>query len=328
MAVKQSEILGLFASPLDVQALQRQQIANEAQMFAGDPLAQLTYSGFREIGQAVPGMFGATSPVEAEAQRIEDIRKSVDFDPENVSEYYKKLSKRLIDAGLTKAGTEALKLAQNAEAAEATGESKTARMKDYEAYLALTPEQRKLWDQSQGRVTDPERAAALAQAKAEGTTVGKVLAEKKMSFPEREATLNEMIANVESLASDPGFGWAVGRSSLLPTIPGGQTADFEFALEQLKDQAFLTQFDKLRGAGAITEAEGRAARNALTALNLGMSEKRFLEELEKLKSLLNKAKERAAKGIIVEVVDDSEVPVEEPSQPTRRVYDRATGTFK
>lgn len=118
MAIKQSEILGLFSSPRDVEALAQERIATEARAYS-DPIAQQLYRSTSNLAGGVAGMFGAQPKGVAEASKIEEIRQSVPFDAENQSQYYTQLGQQLINQGLTKAGIQALELAKQAKLDEA-----------------------------------------------------------------------------------------------------------------------------------------------------------------------------------------------------------------
>ena len=118
MAMKQSEILGLFTSPADVQAMQQERISQEASMYS-DPIARQMYQSAAGVTGGVAGLFGGQPTGAAEAAKIEEIRKSVPFDVENQSQYYTQLGQTLINQGLTKAGIQALELAKQAKLDEA-----------------------------------------------------------------------------------------------------------------------------------------------------------------------------------------------------------------
>lgn len=120
MARRQSEILGLFASPQDIREQQRAQIMDEAQQMYTDPIARQLYTSTAGLAGGIGQAFGGQLVGVPEASQIEEIRKSVPFDPQDQSTYYTTLGQRLIDAGLTKAGIEALKLARRAQLDEAS----------------------------------------------------------------------------------------------------------------------------------------------------------------------------------------------------------------
>ena len=265
------------------------------------------------------------------AQRSSDVAKivsQINFDPSNIVKYYTDQADALSKAGFIDEANEAIESAIQARDNVKSGD--TAAITNFKAYQNLTPDQKLDFQLANGRILDPDTARQLEQAKTEGRTTGKEIATRLLSFDERISTADQMLSVVQELPEMEGFESAVGLSAKLPTFRPS-TADFEIKLEQLKGQAFLEQFSKLRGAGAITEKEGTAAASALTALSsdraLEMSEERFLEELKTLKGVLNAAKERAAKGLIAPgwTPKDSYIPTEETK--VRKVYDPKTKSF-
>lgn len=146
------------------------------------------------------------------------------------------------------------------------------------------------WKKAPGNEARPisdfyaEKAKVQASGKAVGTSQG----EAAQTIPNLDATVEQMTSTIDKLKKHPGFEKAVGLLSPLPNIPGGDSADFNAMLEQLKGQAFLNQFDKLRGAGAITETEGKKATDALAALSTSQSKKQFREQLDVALDILKK----------------------------------------
>ena len=95
---------------------------------------------------------------------------------------------------------------------------------------------------------------------------------------------------VNELINSPGLEASVGASSLLPTLPGSQAANFESKLEQFQSLQFLNNIQKMKGLGALSEAEGRKVASAAGALNLNMSESAFRKELNTIKGIMEKGK--------------------------------------
>lgn len=133
-----------------------------------------------------------------------------------------------------------------------------------------------------------QKSGAQASGKAEGTAA----AEAFESLPGLVNNAEVMAGSIDQILNHPGLPKAVGLSSVLPSIPGGQAADFEAQLDKLKGQAFLQMFNQLRGGGAITEMEGKKATDALAALSTKQSEKQFRANLKEVNDIL-------AKGIAV-----------------------------
>lgn len=117
MARKQSEILGLFATPMQARQLEEQRITQAAQRYT-DPIAQQIYESTAQLGGGLAGLFGAKPESVRQAERLAEIRESVPFDPKSQSTYYNTLAQRLLDQGMYGAGYQALQLGQEASAIE------------------------------------------------------------------------------------------------------------------------------------------------------------------------------------------------------------------
>jgi hypothetical protein len=61
----------------------------------------------------------------------------------------------------------------------------------------------------------------------------------------------------------------------------------------LESQAFLSQVEKMRGLGALTEKEGARLVNALASLSLRQSPKQLAENLLVVRDLMQKARSSA-----------------------------------
>jgi hypothetical protein len=70
-------------------------------------------------------------------------------------------------------------------------------------------------------------------------------------------------------------------------------ADFEEQVGSLESQAFLSQVEKMRGLGALTEREGARLVNALASLSLRQSPKQLAENLLIVRDLMQKARSSA-----------------------------------
>jgi len=92
-------------------------------------------------------------------------------------------------------------------------------------------------------------------------------------------------------------------SSRLPTL-SQDTADFEEQIESLKSQAFLSQVEKMKGLGALTEREGSALTAALANLNLRQSPEQLGRNLLEAQRLILKGREEAARKYGVSAAPD------------------------
>jgi hypothetical protein len=113
-----------------------------------------------------------------------------------------------------------------------------------------------------------DKASAIAEGKIGGTVTG--------NLPVAAQAAENALQTVAALRSDKQgqeetFGH-YGPFGIIPsqiglTVPGTHKADFGAVLGQAKGQAFLTAYTTLRGAGAITEAEGQKAGQAIARIN-------------------------------------------------------------
>jgi hypothetical protein len=86
-------------------------------------------------------------------------------------------------------------------------------------------------------------------------------------------------------------GWAAKAG--IP-IPGTDAAGFMARLDQVGGRQFLQAYESLKGAGQITEVEGKQATNALSRLmKTGQTEAEYREAAKELKGIFALAKDRA-----------------------------------
>ena len=76
-------------------------------------------------------------------------------------------------------------------------------------------------------------------------------------------------------------------------IQGTNAAGAQALLNQVKGQQFLQAFENLRGGGQITEKEGEKATEALSAINKSTSEKDLKKNIQTLRDIMGRAKNRA-----------------------------------
>lgn len=128
-----------------------------------------------------------------------------------------------------------------------------------------------------------------------GRERAKVAAQQVQGAANAPQEIDEMgaaLSVVDQMIAHPGRKAATGGSSMWPTRPGSDAADFEAKLDQLKGLAFLIQREKLKGSGTVTDFESSKAEAALAALQLGMSEDGFLQELQTIREVFNNIKIR------------------------------------
>ena len=100
-------------------------------------------------------------------------------------------------------------------------------------------------------------------------------------LPGAETKSKRALEELSNLMKHPGMEAAVGlpnpfRGGLgVGTVRGTTARGFVNNLDRVKAGAFLQAIEALRGTGAISEAEGKAATNALNNMNTSTSESDF-----------------------------------------------------
>lgn len=144
---------------------------------------------------------------------------------------------------------------------------------------------------------DNGRAANLAayhgaQKKAE--TMGEISGKAEGNLPGTLEKANFAIATLDKLENHPGLPAGTGLTGIARRkVPGTEPYDFGVLLDQTKGQAFLDAYESLRGAGAITENEGKAATQAKARMDAAQSEGAFREGLRDYRKVLQSGIERA-----------------------------------
>lgn len=160
----------------------------------------------------------------------------------------------------------------------------------------------------------PEGAKALAAAKATGEAIAKDQTAARAALPALIDQTNQSLKLIDDLvgkekvvdkngnvlqeatAPHPGFNTAVGKSWLLSKVPLPTDAyAFGQRLEQIKSQDFLNMYQTLRGAGAISDAEGKKATAALDRMNLATDKKEFISAANDLRDVLRSGVTRVQK---------------------------------
>lgn len=203
-------------------------------------------------------------------------------------------------------------------------------VQEYEYFQKLNPEQRQqylnlkrrgvqqvggqLYDVASGEpraLLSPEQQlgqgaiqaqvkGGISQAQAQGAATGKSRAQKIADLPKIMANAGQAVALIDKAANHPGLSYAVGKSSMLPVIPGTEGANFMTVLDQLQGQNFLQAFESLKGGGQITELEGQKAQNAMGRLQRSQTEDEFKNSLMELRDIILAGAQRAQQGIVVD----------------------------
>lgn len=107
------------------------------------------------------------------------------------------------------------------------------------------------------------------------------------------STFDDTLANIEAIKSAPGLSGNFGKSSYIPNVRGGDSANAQALIDTLKGKAFLAAFNSLKGGGQITEVEGTKATNAMLNMENAQSEDQFRKNLEVFQGVINRGKKAA-----------------------------------
>lgn len=143
----------------------------------------------------------------------------------------------------------------------------------------------------------------LAGAKAGGKVVGESGAEASISLPQVTSKAEQALGLIDQMVGSadgkvkphPGFSSYVG-GTLLPGmrhIEGSDTAGYQALENQVKGGAFLQAFEQLKGAGQITEVEGRKATEAITRMNKSQSESEYIKAAREFQNVIRSGVQRA-----------------------------------
>lgn len=147
---------------------------------------------------------------------------------------------------------------------------------------------------SQQRALDWMRNKSAAEKS--GVVQGESQAQAQIDLPAAVASAQEQLRLLDELKTHPGrsqIGWhdPFGKAPLIPSTKGYDAANL---LEQVKGGAFKQAFESLKGGGAITEQEGKAATAAIARMDRATSKGEFDKALEDYKGIIRLGIDRAA----------------------------------
>lgn len=124
-------------------------------------------------------------------------------------------------------------------------------------------------------------AAAAAKKQAE------LQVEAQQQLPGALADAETALDVIQKTRSHPGLAWGTGATANLPSW-SPRARGFDALVKQLSGQAFLASIQKMRGLGSLSDAEGKAAREASARLETAQSKEEFLAALDDLQTLVQK----------------------------------------
>jgi hypothetical protein len=142
--------------------------------------------------------------------------------------------------------------------------------------------------------------ANKASQEAQGDVQGKQVA----AAPNDIAAADIALDLVNQLRRDPNRGAGTGFSSVFNWVPASPGYDYQNKVDQSKSGAFLTAIQQMRGLGALSNAEGQTATQAVTRMDTATSEQAFLAALNDYEGVVKKGRDRASKRL--------QAPTEQP----------------
>ncbi|MEY4718494.1 MAG: hypothetical protein RL563_1112 [Pseudomonadota bacterium] len=145
-----------------------------------------------------------------------------------------------------------------------------------------------------------------------------------------------MMSNIDKLLSDQALESVVGKPNWMQSafLNGSPQANFKQLFQQVTDQSYLAAFQALKGAGAISDQEGKAASNAMARLSTATSVDAFKEAANDLKKVLKSSVNRAydmAQGKQFDPEELNNRPDwlnDKPSQPKIRRWNPEKGVLE
>jgi hypothetical protein len=147
--------------------------------------------------------------------------------------------------------------------------------------------------------TDAEKEAEVGRVKAKNAALESSMKNLPEFEKQRESAIvsgRQALDVINKALSHKGLGTATGLSGTLDPrnyIPGTDAKDFQTVLDQIKGSTFLQAFERLKGAGQITEVEGEKATNAIARLSRAQSDGEFMNSLNDLRDIVSDGLTRA-----------------------------------
>lgn len=189
----------------------------------------------------------------------------------------------------------------------------------------------------------PEQELYLAKQK----KIGDLQAEALSALPGAQLKVQTALSAINNMIGDTtvdtsgnivygknkphaGFVEAVGMPSYTNAFgftgmfPGSDVQNFKTEFAKVGGQAFLQAVETMRGTGALSEAEGKKATEAITSMSLSQSEKEFIKAA-------NEFKEAVSRGYAASQQKAGVLPFNPSATPgtkTKLVYNQATGTLE
>lgn len=314
-------ILGLFTDPY--QYMQQQ---NQAQDAAAMKFAQLNpmeraqygiYRGAGQLGGAAAGALGVQDPALQMQSTRTKLAQGKDFTTsEGWANYAKELQQAGDYQGAVAAAQKSTQLQSQIDEKQAAREQQLQIARErIQAQLDIAAQRgADAKELQQMRIEGQKELRQLAAGMGSGLTnirqqiLEQQLGDLKSKAAEREsaaqsqsmgrvAAFDSALDTLDIIAKHPGKKDVVGAltGGVMSIVPGTNAAGFASQLETFKAQTFIPQVSALKGMGALSDAEGKKLTAAVGALDTKMKPAEFDASLNRIRSDLEAAKQRAAK---------------------------------
>lgn len=167
-------------------------------------------------------------------------------------------------------------------------------------------------------MTQMDTQATIAKETAEA--VGKDIGVTAANFGKAKDSAMVLINQAQSLVDDPGFSVSVGASVQpgFQFIPGTDKATWMAKKEEVVGKTFLTAIEQLKGFGALSDQEGRAATAAISRLNnTDQNEESYKAAVKELQDIVKRGVDRNAEKLGKPSVFGTEPFKESAGAPTQ-----------
>jgi hypothetical protein len=310
-------ILGLFTSPQQYQqALQTEALNQGIKMAQLSPLEAgraMGYAGAAQIGRGLVGALGGEDPQLKMMSLRNQLAQGKDFTSyEGWTKYTQELQQAGDLQGAAAAAQRATDLRSKFEERQA---DRDARLEAVRVRAESEMQRARERGESQERLKQMELDFRAQYANLGGNVndlkrqvLEQQLGDLKSKAAEREsaaqsqsmgrvAAFDSALDTLDIIAKHPGKKDVVGAltGGVMSIIPGTNAAGFASQLETFKAQTFIPQVSALKGMGALSDAEGKKLTAAVGALDTKMKPAEFDASLNRIRSDLEAAKQRAAK---------------------------------
>ena len=304
-------ILGLFTTPEQYQLAQQQAQMEQARAFAAqDPMQRAVASQYFAGGQLGRALGGEDPMLKLQSLRTSVMRGVDPNDPTAVA----KAAQALAQAGDQQG---AFQLSQMALSKRDIESQIAGRTEEKQAQRDMQMQLAREKMQSAEQIAKDRNAIMVQIAQMSAALKGstndlqrQLLEQKiedlKVKADEKQATLQSQaqgrvaafdsaLETLDVLSKHPGKKDVVGAvtGGLVSMVPGTNAAGFAAQLETFKAQTFIPQVAALKGMGALSDAEGKKLTAAVGALDPKMKKKEFDDQITKIKTDLEAAKQRA-----------------------------------